>query len=568
MTSVPPRSHEATLPRDQASMDHADRARALAERFWDGLLEDDPLLGTAVGDERHDERLPDLSDEGRARREARARDALAELGSIDRGSLDEDLRTTIDMLEAIAEREIAEIGQRVDRLQVVSHLWGPGQLLAEIASFQRADSPDRLQRLLARLAATPSFYAAAAEVARDGVRAGVTAPRVVVDRTIAQVQRLLEAAPEDSPALRPVPETDETGRAQVLEVITDIVAPALAGYAEVLRQYRPAATETIGLSALPRGEAIYATQILAFTTLPLEARAVHDLGLANLEGIQDERRRSAGTLGYPSAAEAIGALGASGRNTVGSREELVRLAEEQVAKSWDAAPAYFGRMPSANCDVRAVEEYREKDMPFAFYNPPSHDGSRPGVYYVNAFELEHKPLHHLATTTYHEANPGHHLQIAIEQEMGERPALRRFGGYLTGAAFCEGWGLYSERLADEMGLFEDEAERLGMLDAQAMRAARLVVDTGIHALGWSRERAIALLEEAGVPEVDAAIEVDRYITMPGQALAYRIGQHEIERHRAEAERREGAGFSLRRFHDRLLSLGTLPLPALRRELGS
>ena len=239
---------------------------------------------------------------------------------------------------------------------------------------------------------------------------------------------------------------------------------------------------------------------------------------------------------------------------------------EQVERSWEAAPTFFGRMPSDICDVRAVEPFREKDMPFAFYNPPSHDGSRPGVYWVNAYDLQHRPLHHLATTTYHEANPGHHFQIAIEQEMGDRPPLRRFGGYLAGAAFCEGWGLYSERLADEMGLFEDETERLGMLDAQGMRAARLVVDTGIHAFGWTRERAIALLEEAGVPTVDAVIEVDRYITMPGQALAYKIGQFEIERQRAEAERREGPDFSLKGFHDRLLALGTLPLPALQREL--
>jgi uncharacterized protein (DUF885 family) len=152
--------------------------------------------------------------------------------------------------------------------------------------------------------------------------------------------------------------------------------------------------------------------------------------------------------------------------------------------------------------------------------------------------------------------------------MGDRPALRRFGGYLAGASFSEGWGLYSERLADEMGLFEGEAERLGMLDAQGMRAARLIVDTGIHAFGWTRDRAIAQLEEAGVPDVDAVIETDRYITMPGQALSYKIGQFEIERRRAETERREGPAFSLRDFHDRVLELGTLPLPAFRRELGA
>ena len=549
-------------------MSDTKRAHDLAARFWDELLEDAPMLSTVVGDERFDDRLPDLSETGRARRETRMRAALDELATIDRTRLDRDARTTLDVLEAVAAREVAEIEHRVDFLQVVSHLWGPAQLLAEIGAYQRADTPERLERLLARLHAAPVFYAAAADVAREGQGAGVTAPRVVVERTVAQVERLLATPVEDSPALLPVPADDDDGRDRVAEAVRTSVTPALGDYLEAVRGYLPSATETIGLSALPGGEAMYAAEMLAFTTLRLDADEVHELGLADLEQIQEERRHSASALGHPDARTAIAALEANGRNTARSREELIRLAEAQVAKSWEAAPAYFGRMPSANCEVRAVEAFREKDMPFAFYNPPSHDGSRAGVYYVNAYDLEHRPLHHLATTTYHESNPGHHLQTALEQEMGDRPALRRFGGYLAGASFSEGWGLYSERLADEMGLLEDEAERLGMLDAQGMRAARLVVDTGIHAFGWTRERAIALLEEVGVPHVDAVIETDRYITMPGQALSYKIGQFEIERQRAEAERREGAGFSLREFHDRLLELGTLPLPALRRELGA
>jgi uncharacterized protein (DUF885 family) len=188
------------------------------------------------------------------------------------------------------------------------------------------------------------------------------------------------------------------------------------------------------------------------------------------------------------------------------------------------------------------------------------------VYYVNASDLDQRPLHHLATTTYHEANPGHHFQVAVEQQIEGRPALRRFAGILAGSAFIEGWGLYSERLADEMGLFVDEYERMGMLEAQAWRAARLVVDTGIHAFGWDRDRAIAQLEVAGVPHLDAVVETDRYIGLPGQALAYKLGQIEIERWRAEAAEREGPGFDLKAFHDRLLALGSLPLPALDREL--
>ena len=185
---------------------------------------------------------------------------------------------------------------------------------------------------------------------------------------------------------------------------------------------------------------------------------------------------------------------------------------------------------------------------------------------MNTSNLDERPLLHLASTTYHEANPGHHFQVSLEAEMADRPRLRRFGGILAGSAFIEGWALYCERLADEMGLFLDDIERLGMLDAQGLRAARLVVDTGIHALGWDRDRAIATMVETGAPRIDATIEVDRYIAMPAQALSYKIGQFEIERWRAEAERRLGPAFSISDFHDDLMSLGSLPLPALEREL--
>ena len=548
--------------------DAENTARTLVDRYWEQLLELDPTLGTMVGDERFDDRLPDPSEAGLARRDAAAAAALAELARLDRDLPDAGLRTSLDILEAIAEREVAAVRHRLDRLQVVSHLWGPGQLLGELGSIQRADTPARLERYLARLSITPDYFAAVNQVVRNSVAAGVTAPRVVVERTLAQVERLIATPAASSPAIMPVPENDTAGRERVAAVLRDVAMPALEGYLTALREYLPHATETIGLYALPDGEAIYEAEILSFTTLPLGAREVHELGLEDLEKIQEERRLCAERLGHPDAATAIRELDASGRNRAASKDALLHLAEEQVQRGWDAARGFLGRMPSANCEVRPVEEFREADMPIAFYQPPSEDGSRPGIYYVNAYDLESRPLHHLATTTYHEANPGHHLQIAIEQEMGDRPTLRRFGGLLAGAAFAEGWGLYSERLADEMGLFDGDVERLGMLDAQAERAARLVVDTGIHAFAWSRERAIEQLEEAGVPHVDAVIETDRYITLPGQALSYKIGQFEIERQRAEATEREGASFSLPAFHDRLLALGSLPLPALRRELGA
>jgi uncharacterized protein (DUF885 family) len=545
----------------------ADAARALVDRYWEGLLETEPLLGTQVGDERYDDRLPDPTDAGVAAREALHRGALEELALLDRDLDDLGLRTTLDMLEAIAERSLAEIEHRLDRLQVVSHFWGPAQLIGELGSIQRADTPERLQRYIARLRAVPAFYAGVGEVARLGIATGVVAPRVVAERTVAQIERLLSTPVEESPALMSVPPDGGDARAAVIDALRSDALPALDAFLTILRnEYLPRATETIGLSALPGGEAMYEAEILSWTTLSLGAQHVHDLGVEDLAKIQEERRASAEALGAPDADTAIARLNERGRNTIADKDELKAIAEDQVRRGWDAAPAFFGRLPLHNCEVRVVEEYREADMAFAFYQPASEDGSRPGIYYVNGFELGERPRHHLATTTYHEANPGHHFQIAIEQEMGDRPALRRFGGLMAGSAFAEGWGLYSERLADEMGLFADEAERLGMLDAQAHRAARLIVDTGIHALGWTRERSIAQLEEAGVPHTDAVIETDRYITLPGQALSYKIGQFEIERHRAETAKRLGDAFSLAEFHDRLLALGSLPLPALRREL--
>jgi uncharacterized protein (DUF885 family) len=537
-------------------------ARALADRFWDAMLELEPLLGTSVGDDRFDDRLSDPSEEGLAARAAVYRTALHDAQAMDRGALSQTERTTLDVLEAIASRELAGIESRIDRLQVASHLWGPAQLVGEVASLQRADTPERLERYLARLRAMPSFFAALEPILRDAAAAGQTSPAVVVDRAIAQVERLLAAPLEESPALTPVA-SDPEATAAVSAVLVEDVLPAHQRYLEALKEHRPSATESIGLGALPGGDRMYAAQILSWTTLPLGAQEVHDLGHAELSKIQAERVEVARRLGFDDPAAAIEANNAA--NHAESREAMVQIARDQVERGWEAAPTMFGRLPSANCEVRAVEEFREADMPFAFYNPPTADGSRAGVYYINTLEPEHRPLHQLASTTHHEANPGHHFQISIEHDMADRPALRRFGGILAGSAFIEGWGLYSERLADEMELYQNDYEILGMLDSQAFRANRLIVDTGIHALGWDRQRSVEQMMDGGLPELDATIEVDRYIALPGQALSYMVGQLEI---RACRERAASAGdFDLRDFHDRLLALGSVPLPTLRREMG-
>jgi uncharacterized protein (DUF885 family) len=541
-------------------------ARDLADRYWENLLELDPLIGTEIGDDRYDDRLPDPSEEGLVRRQVIHRGALESLDRFDRAALSVDLRTTLDVLEAIARRELDDVALRLDRFHVVSHLLGPGPLLAILSSLQRADTSERATKYVARLEAFPSYLEEVGKVAMDGARAGQTQPALVVDRSIAQVERLLALAPEASPGMEPVKDAPDSHREQVAGVLRERVWPAYARYLETLREYRRSARESIGLLDLPNGDVIYAALIKGFTTLTLDPKEVHRIGLEQLEQIKEERQQIADRLGHSDAAAAIAERTASGQNTAKAREDLVRIAEEQVQRSWEAAPAYFGRLPRANCTVKAVEEFREKDEPMAFYYPPTADGSRAGIYYINTGDLTERPLHLLAGVTFHEANPGHHFQISIDMEFTERPRLRRFGGIGAGSAFAEGWGLYSERLADEMGLYEDDYQRLGMLDAQGWRANRLITDTGIHALGWDRERAIDQMLQAGPPRAAAEIEIDRYISWPGQALAYKIGQIEIERWRAEAAERSGPDFSLKDFHDRLLALGSLPLSTLDREL--
>ncbi|HET9672791.1 MAG TPA: DUF885 domain-containing protein [Actinomycetota bacterium] len=544
----------------------ADRARALADRFWEELLEREPTFATAIGDERYDDRLPDVGEAARSLAETRNRAALEELRSIDRGELDVTLRTTLDVLEAIAIQVVEAVELRTDRLYMANHFVGPGVLVGDLASIHRTDTPERLDRYEARLRAFPAYLEGCAEVAREGVATGLVSPRIVVDRAIGQLERIVGTPADEAPVLGAVAEDDAAARERIAAAWAEVVAPAFERYLEVLRDYAPHAAEDLAVTSLPGGEELYAAEIRSWTTLPLDPTEVHRTGVERWEAIHAERVEIASGLGYDGPAAAIAEHRASGKDTPASAEALVERVEDQVARSWDAAPAWFGRLPRANCRVKEVEAYRAADMALAFYLPPSADGERLGTYYINTHDLPDKALHQIAAVTYHEANPGHHFQIALEMEFDDRPPLRRFGGLLAGSSFAEGWGLYSERLADEMGLYVDEWERLGMLAGQAHRAGRLITDTGLHALGWTREQAIAKLEEGGAPHGEAVTEVDRYIALPAQALAYMTGMIEIEEARRRATEREGSAFDLRSFHDRLLSLGQLPLPALRREL--
>jgi len=357
-------------------------------------------------------------------------------------------------------------------------------------------------------------------------------------------------------------------REKVRAAVRDEVYPADSAFLEALRgEYRHASREENGIWSAPNGDVLYQTQILRWTTLPLDPREVHQVGLDELEAIETERRAISGAAGHGDDTRAYrAALAGDPANQPQSRETLIARAVEDIGRALDAAPQMFRRIPRAECRVIPVEEYKERDAPFAYYYQPSADSTRPGTYYVNTFDLPSRTYSRLASTTYHEAIPGHHFQISLESENTALNNFRRFAARYAGGGYVEGWGLYAERLSDEMGLYRNEAERFGMLDAQAWRAARLVVDTGMHALRWTRQQSIDALLSAGLTETDAVIETDRYIAWPAQALTYKTGQRELERLRREIAARDGASFDLREFHDQALGHGSLPLATLAREL--
>jgi len=540
----------------------------LAESFWQRFLEQSPISATVNGDKRYDDRLPDPGPEGRAAGRKLAEDMANAAASIPDEGLSVEDEITRDVFGVIGRLAVEQDDLRLDVLNVVDQMNGPQTLLPQLTQLQGADTPQDFENFVARLHAYPAYMAANLELMREAEAMGLTAPRIVAERTIAQLERML-AVPIDEaivPSMARVAEDDD--RETIRAIVRDEIYPADQRFLEELKgSYFAKTRHEPGIWSAPNGEAIYRNLMRFWTSLDLDAQEVHDSGVAELEQIEGERRAISTKAGFGDDTHAYRRhLGADASNMATSREDLVNHALALIDRAAAEAPKMFGRLPKSACRVLAVEEYKEADAPFAYYWPPTPDGSRPGTYYVNAYDLPSRTFSKLAPTTYHEAIPGHHFQIALDTENTSLNDFRRFAARFAAGAFVEGWGLYAERLADEMGLYADASERFGMLDAQAWRAARLVVDTGLHALRWTRQQSIDLLLEAGLSETDAIIETDRYIANPGQALSYKVGQREIERLRRELSARDGDRFDLPAFHDAVLGHGSLPLATLAHRL--
>jgi uncharacterized protein (DUF885 family) len=400
---------------------------------------------------------------------------------------------------------------------------------------------------------------------REGLRQGYTLPRANAQAVLQQMDDILRFAPAQSPFAGITQRDSAPGfRADIVTLVAEQIHPALKRYRDFLvSEYIPHARQTTAIAALPHGEECYRARVRSYTTANLGAREIHQLGLQEMGRIEADMRtigeRSFGTSDVPAL---VARLRTDPQYRFKSRDEIIQTAEHAIDRAKAAMPKWFGRLPRGNLILDPCQPYEEKKGCPNSYVSGTPDGKRPGRWRINAGDPTQQPRASLEGTAFHEGIPGHHLQVALGQERTENHPLVRYSFF---SGFGEGWALYAERLADEMGLYSSDLDRLGDLGGgQALRAARLVVDPGLHVLGWTRQRAIDYML-AHVPESREYIEseVDRYIADPGQATAYMIGRLEIERLRHEAEQRLGPKFDIRQFHDRVLESGAVPLPLLR-----
>jgi uncharacterized protein (DUF885 family) len=546
--------------------DDSTALRQLADDYWEGSLRRNPVAATFFGDVRYNDRLPDIGPHGRQEEERDLREIASRLTAIAEERLELEDRITAHMLRLSLTAGLDALRLRLDEM-AVDQMDGPQVWLPELLNWHPTDTPQRVDELIVRYQAFPDFMDQYLGNLRDGIRDGRTSPSIAVERVTAQLEALHAQPAEQSP-LADSRRLARPGLGKELpRVVAESVLPQYRRLHEFLGDYlRDHARREPGVWSVTDGREIYALLARQHTTTELTPEQLHAIGQQELSDIHAEMRAVMRELGGAdgSIREFTEALTRDPANLPGTRDEILGASEDLLALAQAALPRAFGKLPATACAVKPVEEFRERDAPAAYYFPPSSDGSRPGTFYVNTYEPSARPRHTLPALAFHEGVPGHHLQIALAQETPGLPSFRRLGAGWLANAFVEGWALYTERLADELGLYPDARARFGMLGYQAWRACRLVVDTGMHDQGWSRQRAIDFFfDNVGLTERETVNEVDRYIVWPGQALAYKIGQREIETVRREQQRERGEGFDLRTFHDALLGHAAVPLSTLR-----
>ena len=544
----------------------------LADRAWTVALDADPLDATALGERRYDALLADNTPAGLAATDRELRELRRRAEALPAAGLTGDDRVNRSALVAFLDAQLAtQLPLRAD--WSVDPMVGPQVSLLTIGAYQPVDEPEQAAAALARWRRMGPYVDQYAANVRSALAGGRVPAAALVGKVIAQLDDLLARPAAESALLDPTrqerPQWTDAERdrfdAELTGVVRDRVLPAFARLRalladEVLPAGRP--DERAGLGHLPGGPALYEQAVRGFGTAGLTAEEVHEIGLREVAR-NDEQLVELGarTLGTAGLAATLDRLRAADDLGFGGRAEMVEAARRAVARAEAAVPDWFGLWHSAPCEVLPAPAHEEADAPPGYYRSPAANGSRPGQFLVNTLDPASRPRFLLEATSYHEAVPGHHLQSDVGRRLTGLPAFRR---HAVAPAYAEGWGLYAELLADEMGLYSGDLDRLGARALDALRSCRLVVDSGLHALGWTRRQAIDfVLAHTTLTERAAAGEVDRYLAWPGQALSYKLGQLEITALRAEARARQGGRFDIRAFHDVVLAQGGLPLVTLR-----
>jgi uncharacterized protein (DUF885 family) len=553
-------------PASKAPPERADaRVRALADAYLQGYFDRNPEARTLYGvpGAAHDQ-LSDNSPDALKAWQAKEDGWLAEIGRIDPASIQSaPLRATLAIVREALE---GSVGARVCHYEIwtVSQFVNAWQVnFGYVVTIQPVGTDHARQQALARWSRLPQYIDIEIANLRDGQKAGYSAPkrnvRLVIDQMNTLIASPLVDSPFDSPSVR-----DKTPEFQNAfdTLVREQVVPAFTRYRDFLeREYLPAARDAVGVSANPNGAACYDASVRYHSSLPVAAAQVHETGRQQIDTLTAEMsaiaQRSFHTTDVP---RLLQQLRTNKKYLFKNRADLIAYSQAALERAKVAMPYWFGLLPKADVVIQPYPKFREKSGPNE-YNPPAEDGSRPAVFFINAYMAETKSRAPAESTAFHETVPGHHLQGAIALE---RKEIHPVGRYVFNSGYVEGWALYTERLADEMKLYSSDLDRLGMLSSQALRATRLVVDSALHTMNWSREQAIDyMLAHTAEPQDDVASEIDRYIIYPGQATAYMLGQLEIQKMRDDAQRTMGQRFDIKGFHDRVLEDGGVPVTFLR-----
>ncbi|MBS7455607.1 DUF885 domain-containing protein [Coralloluteibacterium stylophorae] len=557
--------------------DAAARLQTLYAEFWEESLALHPLQATFVGDDRYNDRLPDTaSAEFREKEHAFLTKWLERARAIDSSGLEGQDRLSYDIFVEELQDELE--GERFPGWQQpLNQFYSFPSTFAMLGSGTGAQPFETVadyDAWLSRAGQLPALFDSSIANMREGMASGVVQPKVLMEKTLDQLDGLIKDDPTETLFWRPIAEMPESfsdaDRERLTEAYRSLVADRLMPAYRELRafvadEYLPAARDSVGLDALPQGAEWYAHNVRTITTTDLTPAQIHDIGLAEVERIHGEMREVMRQVGFEGSLQDFFAHVTSDPEfTYPSEDALLadyRQFEDEVNR---AVPQLFSLTPEAGFEIRPVEAFRAKSAAGGSYMRPSEDGSRPGIFYVNTYDLPSRKTWDRDSLFLHEAIPGHHFQIALQQEL-DLPAFRRFGGQ---TAFIEGWGLYAESLGKELGVYDDPYHYFGRLQAELWRAIRLVVDTGLHSKGWSRDQVIAYMKEnSATTDTEAVSETERYMAIPGQALAYKIGELKIRELRTRAEAELGDAFDIRAFHAEVLKDGSVPLDVLEAKIG-